>query len=206
MTLHYFKLPLPGLGRGLSCLRIGDLGTRLRVACAAVALAASAVPTALAAPTPTFSWAFAPGFHQSGPSGAVDVRGTLRNTGSETIDAINYLVVYIGSLGPHMTAWTWNPTFWQDYYNANSPLDIDPGETFDFYIGTLAYDDAPAGLYTAVTNVAIGVLSHDNVYSGPVAPGNALLVQVPEPSVAALAAAALLGLGLVRRRRPGRAD
>lgn len=197
MSIHHFKPSLAAFQLVAGFLRSLGSGARLRAACVAAVLSVSLTPAALA--TPTISWTFAPDFHLSDPSGAVDIRGTLLNTGSETIVAVNFLQIYYGTLGPYITSWVWNATFWDDYYTTN--IDVDPGETFDFYIATVSYDNAPTGLYTAVSNAAIGVLSEGGVYSGAVAPDNDLLVQVPEPSAAALALAALLGLGLVRRRR-----
>lgn len=99
----------------------------------------------------------------------MDVRGTLLNTGAETIVGINFLQAFTGTLGPHITNWAWNASFWDDYNNAS---------------------------------VAIGVLGAGGVYSGSVAPGNEMRVRIPEPSAAALAAVALPGCALVRRRRP----
>lgn len=182
--------------------RTTSTGARPRAVCTAALLTLSVVPGALAAPA--ISWTFSPDFHASGLTGAVDVRGTLLNTGAETIVGINFLQASTGTLGPYITNWAWNASFWEDYNNASGGalLDIAPGETFDFYVATLSYDNAPAGKYIAVASVATGVLSAGGVYSGSVASGNEMRVRIPEPSAAALSAVALLGCALVRRRRP----
>jgi len=166
----------------------------------------AAVSLSVLAPVPgfaalAFNWEFTPSYQQLLPTDTYEIIGTLTNTGSTKIVGITYLESWYGSIGPYISAWNWNPDFWTDYY---SGLDIDPGESFTFWIANVDIVNAPAGSYTGVADAApyqtrIGVVDDVGAYSGEVAVSGRLDLQIPEPSVIGLAALALLGAGLARR-------
>jgi len=167
--------------------------TRRAAACAAFA----GLFATSAQATPTFTWTWDQSPVHAGPTDTLTFSGTLVNTGTTRITAINWLWIdNFGSIGPSVAAWNWTPDFW----TINSGLDIDAGESHSFSVIWMTLGNAAPGTYTAFSGrQEIGVVDTTGTFSGQIQVSNTATINVPEPAALSLVAVALLGLGLARR-------